>query len=225
MKSAKKHLILNNNDRGFTLVEMIVVLVILVLLAAIAIPALLGFIDNSRMNEDILEGRNIVMNTQSELTKLFGLDQDIEGGSVIPGHTESYNANGDVNAVGSEFTQRILDLSEVEDPYILVLGMGSVKIYPDYEDRTRLYTVYIAMYMKNEDSKPVYFYGDEWGPYYPRDKRVMAITKANPLHMEANYHFKTDTFLQYYILANGNGKYNKGTIWDFLMKQSDFQAP
>ena len=36
---------LRKNDKGFTLVELIVVLVILALLAAILVPALLGYID------------------------------------------------------------------------------------------------------------------------------------------------------------------------------------
>ena len=36
------------NNKGFTLVELIVVLVILAILAAILVPALLGYIDKAR---------------------------------------------------------------------------------------------------------------------------------------------------------------------------------
>lgn len=36
------------NEEGFTLVELIVVLVILALLSAVLVPALLGFIDKSK---------------------------------------------------------------------------------------------------------------------------------------------------------------------------------
>ena len=38
-----------NTKRGFTLVELIVVLVILAVLAALLIPALTGYIDKARM--------------------------------------------------------------------------------------------------------------------------------------------------------------------------------
>ena len=43
----------NKKKKGFTLVELIVVLVILAILAAILIPALLGYIDRAREKKDI----------------------------------------------------------------------------------------------------------------------------------------------------------------------------
>lgn len=41
-----------NNKKGFTLVELIVVLVILAILAALLIPALTGYIDKARNKAD-----------------------------------------------------------------------------------------------------------------------------------------------------------------------------
>ena len=40
-------------NRGFTLVELIVVLVILAILAAILVPALLGWVDKANSQKDI----------------------------------------------------------------------------------------------------------------------------------------------------------------------------
>ncbi len=199
-------------DQGFTLVELIVVLVILAILAAILVPSLLGYIDRAKMDQDILEGRDIVTATQAELTKLYGLNRDQSSSSVIPGHTDSYNKNKDVNASTSDFAKNILALSEKE-PYILVVGLGSTGIYKDEEkenDQRKAYTIYTALYMKSKDSTPVYFYGDEWGYYYPTDKRIKVVTKKayNKDITAANYHNRFGIYLQYYILADGEGKYD-----------------
>lgn len=51
--------------KGFTLVELIVVLVILAILAALLIPALTGYIDKAREKSVIAETRQAVMATQT----------------------------------------------------------------------------------------------------------------------------------------------------------------
>ena len=60
-----------NCNKGFTLVELIVVLVILAILAAILVPALLGYIDEAKKKQYVLDARNLFIATQSELTKLY----------------------------------------------------------------------------------------------------------------------------------------------------------
>ncbi|MCR5702075.1 MAG: prepilin-type N-terminal cleavage/methylation domain-containing protein [Lachnospiraceae bacterium] len=47
------------NQKGFTLVELIVVLVILAILAALLVPALLGYIDRARNTKYLEEARSI----------------------------------------------------------------------------------------------------------------------------------------------------------------------
>ena len=47
-----------NNNKGFTLVELIVVLVILAILAAILVPALLGYIDRAREKQYVLNAKS-----------------------------------------------------------------------------------------------------------------------------------------------------------------------
>ena len=43
---------MKKNNKGFTLVELIVVLVILAILAAILVPTLLGYIERARSEKD-----------------------------------------------------------------------------------------------------------------------------------------------------------------------------
>ena len=56
---------LKKNQKGFTLVELIVVLVILAILAAFTIPAMLGFVDDARGKAAIAQGREIYVAAQS----------------------------------------------------------------------------------------------------------------------------------------------------------------
>lgn len=54
-----------NDKKGFTLVELIVVLVILAILAALLIPALTGYIDKAKQKQIVAETRQSVMAAQT----------------------------------------------------------------------------------------------------------------------------------------------------------------
>lgn len=56
---------LKKNQKGFTLVELIVVLVILAILAAFTIPAMLGFVNDAKKKASLAEGREIYVASQS----------------------------------------------------------------------------------------------------------------------------------------------------------------
>ncbi len=65
-----------NKDKGFTLVELIVVLVILAILAAILVPALLGYIDRAREKQYVLNAKSALTATQAELSSIYGEDSN-----------------------------------------------------------------------------------------------------------------------------------------------------
>lgn len=62
---------LKENKKGFTLVELIVVLVIIVILAAMLIPALTGYIDKAKEKDIIAETRSAVMATQTLVDEAY----------------------------------------------------------------------------------------------------------------------------------------------------------
>ena len=67
--------------KGFTLVELIVVLVILAILAAMLVPALLGWIDEARDKNYVLTARNVYMATQAVI------DEEYAAGNALPANS------------------------------------------------------------------------------------------------------------------------------------------
>ena len=61
--------------KGFTLVELIVVLVILAILAALLIPALTGYIDKAKEKQITAETRQVVMAAQTLVDEKWAGDQ------------------------------------------------------------------------------------------------------------------------------------------------------
>ena len=60
-------------NRGFTFVELSVVLVILAILAAFLVPTLLGYIDKTKKQMIINEARDVWVASQAALTECYGL--------------------------------------------------------------------------------------------------------------------------------------------------------
>lgn len=74
---------LKKNQKGFTLVELIVVLVILAILAAFTIPAMLGFVNDAKAKALVAQTREIYMAYQSALTDTTnGQGYSVESGGT-----------------------------------------------------------------------------------------------------------------------------------------------
>ncbi len=80
------------NNKGFTLVELIVVLVILAILAAILVPTLLGYIERARSEKDFSTAQAVRVAVQSEVAELYGKGNDTVEGTDITGTTDEAKA-------------------------------------------------------------------------------------------------------------------------------------
>lgn len=82
--------------KGFTLVELIVVMVILAILASLLIPSLVKYIDKSRKMQTIADAREVYTAAQTALTECYGRDSYFR---TKPSYYK-FNVNGKVEERG-----------------------------------------------------------------------------------------------------------------------------
>ncbi len=102
---------MKKNNKGFTLVELIVVLVILAILAAILVPALLGWIDKAREKSVTNNAEAALVATQGKVTECYGNYSDPTGFVFSVASTASagqkakaINTLADINDPGATIT-------------------------------------------------------------------------------------------------------------------------
>lgn len=106
-----------NKKKGFTLVELIVVLVILAILAALLIPALTRYIDRAKRKSIVAETRQTVMAAQTLVDEAYA-KADVGSNTVQVG-----------TAKGNITKKEIADLAEVTEDNIgdITVENGKIK--------------------------------------------------------------------------------------------------
>lgn len=140
------------NDKGFTLVELIVVLVILAILAAILVPALLGYIDKAKDQQDVLNAKSCLTAAQAKFSELYASD---------------YTLPASGSTLDSSITN---DIEKMADANIKNLTVGTTA--STSTDATAIahanYTITYVAYLSNKTgAKTIYFDGSKWGDTAP----------------------------------------------------------
>ena len=118
--------ITSKSKKGFTLVELIVVLVILAILAAMLVPALTGYIDRAKKEKDYQAASVVYAAAQARITELYG------NGTITT------KAAGDLSVAATAADDAVLELAGVENSRVtgyffhyndnLVIQYGWVKV-------------------------------------------------------------------------------------------------
>ena len=161
-----------NKKRGFTLVELIVVLVILAILAALLIPALTGYIDKAKKDQVIAETRMLHEAIQTEMVELYGSNVDWKTSSTTLGtgaHKTLANRTGTAcvgSAVLPDAQQRyneIVKLSEVSS-----LQDGTGHFYAFITSNAKIHALvynsgrgYIGVYFRDTQQYDAYKIGEQ----------------------------------------------------------------
>ena len=97
---------MKKNNKGFTLVELIVVLVILAILAAILVPTLLGYIDRARSEKDFSTAQTVRVAAQAAIDQAYGEEK-------IPGKTGKATSIDDMdNTTGWEVAYGVAEATD-----------------------------------------------------------------------------------------------------------------
>ena len=83
---------IKNDNKGFTLVELIVVLVILAILAAILVPALLGYIDEAKNKQLEIHGKSVYTAAQAVASRMYAKNADPTAATTLMDGTQADSA-------------------------------------------------------------------------------------------------------------------------------------
>lgn len=132
----KKEKLNSNKNKGFTLVELIVVLVILAILAGILVPALLGYIDRAKGQQIVLNARAVYTSAQAELSNAY-----------------AKSASAAKENLGAGSLTRIADTADMVENSYAIIGVKGDKGHDAF-------TVGEILYV--EGDKAIFFDGTSW---------------------------------------------------------------
>ncbi|MBO4921639.1 MAG: type II secretion system protein [Lachnospiraceae bacterium] len=129
-----------NDNKGFTLVELIVVLVILAILAAILVPALLGYIDEAKQKQIVLEGKSVYTAAQAVASEMYAKDDS-------PENIANYSA-------------KIIKMADIDTTAVTKISIGFSEKYVSTATTHGMWTVNYIAYEKGTDK--IYLTGGSW---------------------------------------------------------------
>lgn len=200
------------NRRGFTLVELIIVLVILAILASLLIPALTGYIDRARRDQVVAETRMLHEAVQTVASEAYGSSEwpsdDI---FTIASQSGRNVTNPNDTATHDNLKDRYNEIVKLAEVPSLTEGTGSFAAFSDTSG-----SIFCVLYNSGRGLLGVYY--RETGEYkvYSEPENIHNYTTTydsyiNSLSVTALYDKKGNPHEMWtYDTINGvlNGKHN-----------------
>lgn len=107
------------NKKGFTMVELIVVIVIILVLAAVLVPSLLRYIDKANQANCKADGATIMVQVQAEVADALANSGDAPESVQVGDVTATLKTDKtDINAKGDgKAAQYVVDATKTSDAY------------------------------------------------------------------------------------------------------------
>lgn len=151
---------LKGNNKGFTLVELIVVLVILAILAAILVPALLGYIDQAKSKQSMINARTVLTAAQAEMSAIYGSKaepDDIKTGT----HNDNFQKTADFASLTPSVNSVSIACKETYD-----------NSDPTNKPRNKQHDAFTVVYMIYTDEAGTIYYNGETGEWSETDPKA-----------------------------------------------------
>jgi prepilin-type N-terminal cleavage/methylation domain-containing protein len=144
-----------NSKKGFTLVEVIVVLVILAILMAIAVPSLTGYIDKARDDSKIAQASSARAAVQMIVSEAYGHTDGTSGA-----HTYTYGT-GDTVVFPKAWKGETTGTGSLKDAVNALTKGGFTDVTIDTMDETDLNQV-VGLTVKIDANNTAKLSGDTW---------------------------------------------------------------
>ena len=164
------------NRRGFTLVELIVVLVILAILASLLIPALTGYIDRAKRDQVVAETRMLHEAVQTVAGEAYGSSEWPSDGAIFTIASQSGRnvTNPNDTATHDNLKDRYNEIVKLAEVPSLTEGTGDFVAFTDTKG-----SVFCVLYNSGRGLLGAYF--RETGAYTVYD------TEENIKNYKQNY--------------------------------------
>lgn len=199
------------NRRGFTLVELIVVLVILAVLASLLIPALTGYIDRARRDQVVAETRMLHEAVQTVASEAYGSADWPSGNFFTIANQSGQNVtNPQDTATHDNLQDRYNEIVKLAEVPSLTDGTGDFAAFTDTKG-----SVFCVLYNSGRGLLGAYF--RETGEYkvYSKQENIGNYTTnygsyKNSLATIISYDNGNLNEMWTFDTINGllNGKYN-----------------
>lgn len=197
----------SSDNKGFTLVEFIVVMVILAIMAAIIVPLALSHIDDARKQQEIQNAQSYMKAIQTELMNSYKDFITGDASSEVFGTDNIFNnSTEDMDLRKTKFAENILNKTDIEKPYVLIFyTKGYNKEDINTEGIYGQLDVYSIVYWATKDSFPLFYNFDnnswDYGSLYTAHFMYRGKENNNYKNIILDGHKHAGEKIKIYILS------------------------